>query len=140
MEAEQRAEQRAEEDTKIRMSKIPAKLVWLRTVGYVSRTHSAMGPSSVRIIPRGSDLVVADWSVSRTPPIWLSSLTLPTQLNLGYHKLASLTAPDFFTNMHGSKAAKDTDESEYSGRRKTLLPRLASSKDWRQWAGSGACP
>ena len=36
--------------------------------------------------------------------------------------------------MHGSKAAKDTDESEYSGRRKTLLPRLASSKDWRQWA------
>ena len=40
----------------------------------------------------------------------------------------------FFTNMHGSKAAKDTDESEYSGRRKTLLPRLASSKDWRQWA------
>ena len=36
--------------------------------------------------------------------------------------------------MHGSKAAKDTDESEYSGRRKTLLPRLANSKDWRQWA------
>ena len=36
--------------------------------------------------------------------------------------------------MHGSKAAKVTDESEYSGRRKTLLPRLASSKDWRQWA------
>ena len=36
--------------------------------------------------------------------------------------------------MHGSKAAKATDESEYSGRRKTLLPRLANSKDWRQWA------
>ena len=36
--------------------------------------------------------------------------------------------------MHGSKAAKVTDESEYSGRRKTLLPRLANSKDWRQWA------
>ena len=77
--AEQRAmqisEQRAEQDTKIRMSKIPAKLVWHRTVEYVSRTHSAMGPSSVRIIPGGSDLVVADWSISRTPPIWLSSLT-----------------------------------------------------------------
>ena len=36
--------------------------------------------------------------------------------------------------MHGSIAAKVTDESEYSGRRKTLLPRLANSKDWRQWA------
>ena len=36
--------------------------------------------------------------------------------------------------MHGSKAAKVTDESEYSGRRKTLLPRLANSKNWRQWA------
>ena len=88
-----------------------------------------MGTSSVRIIPGGSDLVVADWFVGRTPPIWLSSLTLPTQLNLGYHKLASLTAPDFFTNMHGSKAAKDTDESEYSGRRKTLLPRLADLQE-----------
>ena len=36
MEAEQRvekrSEQRAEQDTKIRMSKIPAKLVWYRTV------------------------------------------------------------------------------------------------------------
>ena len=54
MEAEQRAEQRAEEDTKIRMSKIPAKLVWHRTVEYVGRTHSAMGPSTViRIIPGG---------------------------------------------------------------------------------------
>ena len=50
---EQRAEQRAEEDTKIRMSKIPAKLVWHRTVEYVSRTHSAMDPSTVRIIPGG---------------------------------------------------------------------------------------
>ena len=39
MEAEQRAEQRAEEDTKIRMSKIPAKLVWHRTVGYLGRTR-----------------------------------------------------------------------------------------------------
>ena len=43
MEAEQRAEQiaeqRAEEDTKIRMSKIPAKLVWHRTVGYLGRTQ-----------------------------------------------------------------------------------------------------
>ena len=88
MEAEQRAEQRAEEDTKIRMSKIPAKLVWHRTVGYVSRTHSAMGPSSVRIVPGGSDLVVADWSVSRTPPIWLSSLyftnTAKPRLSLNY--------------------------------------------------------
>ena len=36
--------------------------------------------------------------------------------------------------MHGSMTAKVTDESEYSGRRKTLLPRLANSKDWRQWA------
>ena len=36
--------------------------------------------------------------------------------------------------MHQAKAANITDESEYSGRRKTLLPRLASSKDWRQWA------
>ena len=39
MEAEKRAEQGAEEDTKIRMSKIPAKLVWHRTVEYVSRAH-----------------------------------------------------------------------------------------------------
>ena len=89
MEAEQRAEQRAEEDTKIRMSKIPAKLVWHRTVEYVGRTHSAMGPSIVRIIPGGSDLLVADWSVSRTPPIWLSSLTLSTRLNQGYQSVAS---------------------------------------------------
>ena len=36
--------------------------------------------------------------------------------------------------MHGPKAAKGTGESEYSGRRKTLLPRLASSRDRRQWA------
>ena len=36
--------------------------------------------------------------------------------------------------MHQAKAANITDESEYSGRRKTLLPRLASSRDWRQWA------
>ena len=36
--------------------------------------------------------------------------------------------------MYGSKAAKVTDESEYSGRRKTPLPRLANNKDWRQWA------
>ena len=36
--------------------------------------------------------------------------------------------------MHGTIATKVTDESEYSGRRKTLLPRLANSKDWRQWA------
>ena len=34
--------------------------------------------------------------------------------------------------MHASKAARGADE--HSGRRKTLLPRLASSKDWRQWA------
>ena len=50
MEAEQRAEQRAEEDTKIRMSKIPAKLVWHRTVGYVSKAHSAMGPSTLVLL------------------------------------------------------------------------------------------
>ena len=41
MEAEQRAEQRAEQgaekDTKIRTSKIPVKLVWHSTVGYVGR-------------------------------------------------------------------------------------------------------
>ena len=34
--------------------------------------------------------------------------------------------------MHASKAARDADER--SDRRKTLLPRLANSKDWRQWA------
>ena len=34
--------------------------------------------------------------------------------------------------MHASKAARDADER--SDRRKTLLPRLASSRDWRQWA------
>ena len=37
--AEQEAEQRVEQDTKIRMSKIPAKLVWHRTVGYLGRTQ-----------------------------------------------------------------------------------------------------
>ena len=70
MEAEQRAEQRAEQgagqDTKIRASKIPAKLVWHSTVGYVGRAPSTMGPSTVRIIPGGSDLLDPDWSVSRT--------------------------------------------------------------------------
>ena len=89
------AEQRAEQDTKIWMSKMPAKLVWHRTVEYVSRTHSAMGPSTVHIIPGVSDLVVADWSVSRTPPIWLSSLTLLTQLNQGYQRS--------LTNLGGSE-------------------------------------
>ena len=34
--------------------------------------------------------------------------------------------------MHASKAARDADER--SDRRKTLLPRLANSRDWRQWA------
>ena len=47
MEAEQRAEQRAEEgaeeDTKIRISKIPAKLVWHRTVEYVGSATQKSG-------------------------------------------------------------------------------------------------
>ena len=34
--------------------------------------------------------------------------------------------------MYASKAAREADER--SDRRKTLLPRLANSKDWRQWA------
>ena len=50
-----------------------------------------MGPSTVRIIPGGSDLLDADWSVSRTPPIRLSSLTLPTRLN---HALTKQLQPE----------------------------------------------
>ena len=51
MEAEQRAEQRAEEDTKIRMSKIPAKLVWHRTIEYVGSRAVGGGPEEKRRCP-----------------------------------------------------------------------------------------
>ena len=57
MEAEQRAEQRAEEDTKIRMSKIPAKLVWHRTLEYIRRApYYSHGPQYRINCTRGVNL------------------------------------------------------------------------------------